>query len=138
MQYPEDTKRINARMNAEDRKIFPPKWQDELFQDSKRRCSACKTVQSLDSFGALASNRHGLCSVCKTCAYSQMTQWKRNNPDRVLEHQRTRRPRDRLRHSPMSTWVDQVADSVGLTRDQLLTQRNAELVSQLIKTHHFT
>lgn len=138
MQYPEDTKRINARMYAEDRKIFPPKWQDELFQDSKRRCSACKTVQSLDSFGALASNRHGISAVCKTCAYSQMTQWKRNNPDRVLEHHRTRRPRDRLRHSPMGTWVDQVADSVGLTRDQLLTQRNAELVSQLIKTHHPT
>ncbi|QFQ02285.1 hypothetical protein CUROG_04550 [Corynebacterium urogenitale] len=42
----------------------------------------------------------------------------------------------RRRQRELRTWVDQVAGELGLSRDQLLTARNAELVAQLLKNHN--
>lgn len=36
----------------------------------------------------------------------------------------------------MRSWVDDVAESLGTTRDELLTARNAELVAKLLQEHY--
>lgn len=43
--------------------------------------------------------------------------------------------RYRQRQSEMRTWVDQVAQQLGLERDQLLTSCNSELVARILKIH---
>lgn len=35
----------------------------------------------------------------------------------------------------MRSWVDDVAESLGTTRDELLTARNAQLVADLLRNH---
>lgn len=41
----------------------------------------------------------------------------------------------REKQKRMRTWVDDVSEELGVTRDQLLTSSNASLVAQLLKSH---
>lgn len=51
------------------------------------------------------------------------------------EQQSAADARYRERQRRLRTWADDLAESVGLTRDQLMTQSSAELVAKLLQSH---
>lgn len=54
-----------------------------------------------------------------------------STPDQQAAADRKYRERQRR----LRAWTDDLAESVGLSRDQLLTLGNAELVSKLLQSH---
>lgn len=57
-----------------------------------------------------------------------------NGATRQQQLEYNNRWRDKQKH--MRSWVDDVAEALGVGRDELLTTRNAQLVADLLR-HHF-
>lgn len=56
-----------------------------------------------------------------------------NGATREQQLRYNERWRDKQKH--MRSWVDDVADALGVSREELLTTRNAQLVSDLLRNH---
>lgn len=64
------TDEMNTRMSQSGRKIFPTAWQNELIDQGLKRCSSCRLVQPLESFGPNSNNSNGYHHQCRTCSRS--------------------------------------------------------------------